>query len=96
MDMDGLLLQKNVMLETLNCRFYLKQRLNIRIRDKYHDSGVLVDEHKNIYNGEFRNGYKEGMGKFQFFNGDVYTGEVFRNLYHGKVLNRINVTINPF
>ena len=39
-----------------------------------------------MYEGEFRGGLKAGMGKLQLANGDMYTGEFAKGLYHGKVI----------
>lgn len=35
------------------------------------------------YNGDFKNGVKEGQGVYTFINGDKYTGEWKGNLQHG-------------
>jgi hypothetical protein len=52
--------------------------------NKYEGNGILVDSDKNVYDGEFRKGFKQGMGKFQYLNGDSYTGEFSENHFEGK------------
>jgi len=61
--------------------FYIKE-----IRDRYEGNGVLVDKDQNVYEGEFKNGQKCGMGKLQMANGDIYSGEFALGNPHGKVI----------
>ncbi len=36
--------------------------------------GILTLKNKEVYEGDFLNGIKEGEGKYRFKNGDCYVG----------------------
>ena len=53
-------------------------------QDKLPDgNGILIYKNGNIYMGEFRNGVKDGQGRYEFKSG-VYVGEFKLNKMHGK------------
>ena len=41
---------------------------------EFHGEGILKNKYGN-YEGQFKNGVKEGHGKFKFQNGLMYVGE---------------------
>jgi hypothetical protein len=53
--------------------------------DAFDGSGVFVDSFGNIYEGEFKNGSKCGMGKIQYEKGDSYIGAFENDDFHGQV-----------
>lgn len=57
--------------------------------DEYHGWGILYSNPElNLkwlsYEGEFKNGVKEGRGQMKFRNGFVYDGEFRGDKIHGK------------
>jgi uncharacterized caspase-like protein len=38
----------------------------------------------NTYEGDFQNGFANGIGKISYYNGDVYEGEIEKGSLHGK------------
>lgn len=50
---------------------------------KYHGSGELVTI-SGIYKGEFKNGKREGIGRFEYASGAVYCGSYLKDQKHGE------------
>ena len=57
--------------------------------DVFSGAGVLIDTNQNIYDGDFLNGLKSGMGKWLSSAGDQYIGEFKQDLFNGKAMNKI-------
>ena len=54
-------------------------------KNKFHGEGILENKRLSYkYEGEFKNGLKEGKGTEKYKNGAVYSGEFKRNLRNGK------------
>ena len=51
----------------------------------YEGNGILIDKENNRYEGDFKEGLKWGVGKLQWANEDLYTGEFYKGKPHGKV-----------
>ena len=43
-----------------------------------------------VYEGSYRNGKRDGLGKFRMINGDVYEGEFRDDFYNGKGIYKWN------
>ena len=53
--------------------------------NKPHGNGILKYLNSNgVYEGEFLNGLRHGLGKHSWSNGDVYIGNWVDNMRHGK------------
>lgn len=48
------------------------------IGGRKHGKGILKTK-KGVYEGEFKNDKREGVGEFKFYSGDVYTGQFINN-----------------
>jgi len=46
---------------------------------------LLIDSEQNIYEGEFKQGYKWGMGTLKCHNGESYVGDFVQDLFEGQV-----------
>ena len=53
-------------------------------KDKFDGIGLLLDSEGNIYDGEFIEGMKQGVGKLNFANKDLYVGNFKDNLFDGR------------
>jgi len=53
--------------------------------DIFSGAGVLIDSNQDIYDGEFLNGQKSGIGKWFSAIGDQYIGDFKSDLFDGKV-----------
>lgn len=52
--------------------------------DKYDGNGVLCDSNGNIFDGEWREGQRNGMGNVTYSDGSTYLGEFRNNVMHGN------------
>ena len=51
---------------------------------------MLIDAEQNVYEGEFKDGYKSGMGKLKCSNGESYVGDFEKDLFENQVSHRIS------
>ena len=94
MDLGNIRITMRNILALLTCKHcvFISKNLN---RNIYHGNGTLIDKDQNIFEGEFKEGVRTGIGKMQFANGDVYTGEYLNGKFHGKSTRR-HITLNRF
>jgi len=52
--------------------------------------GTLIYINGDIYNGELKNGFRDGNGMMKYNNGDVYNGEWYCNLKDGIGIMKYN------
>ena len=57
------------------------------LSDLYHGFGILCDVSGNISEGDWKDGYLEGIGHFRFFDGGSYIGNFVKSVFEGKVIN---------
>ena len=68
---------KNLIIDVLLATIHLNELLGMQI--------IYVEEHDNgRYEGDIKEGKREGYGKYYYSTGDIYEGEFKNNLKNGK------------
>lgn len=50
----------------------------------YEGKGKYISNNGDVYEGEFKSGFKHGQGTLTYSNGDKYVGEFINNMRYGK------------
>jgi hypothetical protein len=54
------------------------------LNDRFHGYGTYTSAKSGqVYEGQWVNGKKQGVGKYTFSNGELYDGDYFNNRKHG-------------